>query len=61
MDQVLNTQVRTRERFGKGPFSTQEVGRAALRPWVLPLAEYLQRKSRLGALSRSFAALRPSN
>lgn len=43
MDQVLNTQARTRERFERGPFSTQEVGLAALREWVPPLAKYLQK------------------
>jgi hypothetical protein len=40
---VLNTQARTRERFGKGPFSSQSVGREALRRWVLPLANHLAR------------------
>ena len=43
MDQVLNTQARTRERFEKGPFSTQEVGLAALKLYVPPLAAYLQK------------------
>ncbi len=44
MDQVLDTQARTRGRFGNGPFSTQRIGREALKLYVLPLAAYLQRK-----------------
>jgi DNA-directed RNA polymerase len=44
VDQVLDTQARTRDRFGKGPFSTQRIGREALKLYVLPLAAYLQRK-----------------
>ena len=40
---ILDTQARTRERFGRGPFSTQAIGREALRRWVLPLAHHLAR------------------
>jgi hypothetical protein len=40
---ILDTQARTRERFGKGPFNTQTIGREALKRWVLPLADHLAR------------------
>src|SRR5262245_61600383 len=43
---ILNTQARTREKFGRGPFSTQVIGRVALKRWVLPLAKHLARKRR---------------
>ncbi len=44
MDQVLDTRAQTRDRFASGPFSTQRIGREALKLYVLPLAAYLQRK-----------------
>jgi hypothetical protein len=38
---ILDTQARTREKFGKGPLSTQVIGRALLEGWVPPLASYM--------------------
>src|SRR5262245_54403925 len=41
---ALDTKTRTRERFGKVPFSTQVVGSEALKRWVLALARHLVRR-----------------
>jgi hypothetical protein len=43
---ILDTQARTREKFGKGPFSAQVIGREVLKRWVTPLALHLARKRR---------------
>ena len=43
---ILDTPARTREKFGKGPFSAQVIGREALKRWVIPLARHLARKRR---------------
>jgi hypothetical protein len=59
VDQLLNTKARTRDRFGKGPFSTQQIGREALRLWVLPLAEYLQTKTPPKGLEQVLRGLKP--
>jgi DNA-dependent RNA polymerase len=40
---ILNDQARTRERFGKGPLSTQVVGRKVLGLWIEPLAAHLRK------------------
>src|SRR5262245_25586951 len=41
---ILDTQARTREKFGRGPFSAQVIGREALRRWVIPLARYIAKQ-----------------
>src|SRR5262245_13316661 len=56
---ILDTQARTREKFGRGPFSTQVIGCEALKRWVIPLARHLARKRRpkgLESVLRGFSS-----
>jgi DNA-directed RNA polymerase len=44
MVDILDTKARTRERFEAGPFSTQVIGREALKRWVIPLARHMAKQ-----------------